>query len=87
MFVLCLSWEGRSRDGYPPFNPPPADLNAPATQRKTNEELLNTIRNGHPNTAMGKWEYALSEEELREVLAYFRTFSGKNSSLNDSGKN
>jgi mono/diheme cytochrome c family protein len=75
---LCSACHGKAGtgDGYALFNPPPADLKAPATQEKTNEELLNTIRNGHPNTAMGKWEYALSEEELREVLAYIRTFGG-----------
>ncbi|MEO8328050.1 MAG: cytochrome c [Nitrospirota bacterium] len=78
---LCSACHGKaeSGDGYALFNPPPADLKASATQEETDEELLNTIRNGHPNTAMGKWEYALSEGELREVLAYIRTFGGTTS--------
>lgn len=72
---LCSACHGKvgTGDGYALFDPPPADLKAPATQKKTDEELLNTIRNGHPNTAMGTWKYALSEEEMREVLAYIRT--------------
>jgi mono/diheme cytochrome c family protein len=68
----CHGKVGKGDDGYALFDPPPADLKAPATQKKTDEELLNTIRNGHPNTAMGTWKYALSEEEMGEVLAYIR---------------
>ena len=75
---LCSACHGKAgKEGaYPLFDPPPADLKSPATQNKTDEALLETIRNGHPNTAMGKWEYALSEEEMKEVLAYIRTFGG-----------
>ena len=71
---LCGACHGKTGkgDGYALFDPPPADLKAPASQKKTDEELLVTIRNGHPNTAMGTWTYALSEEEMREVLAYIR---------------
>ena len=74
--AVCHGTAGKG-DGYGLFDPPPADLKAPTTQQKTDEELLDTIRNGHPNTAMGKWKYALSEEEMREVLAYIRTFGGE----------
>ncbi|MGB5055828.1 MAG: cytochrome c [Nitrospirales bacterium] len=75
---LCSACHGKAGtgNGYGLYEPPPADLKDPATQKKTDEGLLDTIRNGHPNTAMGKWEYALSEEEMREVLAYIRTFAG-----------
>lgn len=71
---LCSACHGKAGtgNGYGLFEPPPADLKDPATQKKTDEELLDTIRNGHPNTAMGKWEYALSEEEMKEVLVYIR---------------
>jgi len=73
---LCAVCHGKGGKGeaYSLFDPPPSELNAPTTQKKTDEELLDTIRNGHPNTAMGKWMYALSEEEMRKVLAYIRTF-------------
>ena len=76
---LCSACHGTAgkEAGYALFDPPPADLKAPATQKKTDEELLGTIRNGHPNTAMGRWKYALSEVEMRDVLAYIRTFGGK----------
>lgn len=75
---LCSACHGKTGtgDGSGLFNPAPADLKAPATQKKMDEELLDTIRNGHPSTAMGKWEYALSEEEMKEVLTYIRTFGG-----------
>jgi mono/diheme cytochrome c family protein len=76
---LCAACHGKAGtgDGSALFDPAPADLKALATQKKTDEELLDTIRNGHPDTAMGKWKYALSEEEMRAVLAYIRTFGGE----------
>lgn len=72
---LCSACHGKSgkEEAYPLFDPPPADLKSPATQNKTDEALLETIRNGHPNTAMGTWKYALKEEEMRDVLMYIRT--------------
>jgi mono/diheme cytochrome c family protein len=76
---LCAVCHGKGGKGeaYSLFDPQPSALNAPATQKKTDEELLDTIRNGHPNTAMGRWKYALSEVEMRDVLTYIRTFGGK----------
>lgn len=76
---LCAACHGKAGkgDGYALFDPPPADLKALATQKKTDEELLNTIRNGHANTAMGTWKYALSEEEMKQVLVYIRTLGQK----------
>ncbi|GJL67313.1 MAG: hypothetical protein NPIRA05_22840 [Nitrospirales bacterium] len=78
---LCSTCHGKAGtvDRYGLFDPPPADLKDPATQKKTDEELLNAIRNGHPNTAMGNWEYALSGEEMKDVLAYIRTLWGTTS--------
>lgn len=74
---LCLACHGKAGGGkgYALFDPPPADLKSPATQGKTDEVLLETIRNGHPNTAMGTWKYALKEEEMRDVLMYIRTLA------------
>lgn len=73
---LCTACHGKAGkgEGYTLFDPPPADLQAPATQKKSDEELLEIIRNGHPNTAMGTWKYALSEQEIQDVLAYLRQF-------------
>lgn len=75
---LCSTCHGKAGTGdkYGLFDPPPADLKDPATQKKTDEELLTTIRNGHPNTVMGTWKYALSEEEMKDVMAYIRTLGG-----------
>ena len=69
--AVCHGKAGRG-DGYALFEPPPTDLKAADTQHKTDEVLLETIRNGHPNTAMGTWKYALSEEEVQEILKYIR---------------
>ena len=79
---LCAACHGKAGkgDGYTLFEPPPADLQASATQKKTDEKLLDTIRNGHANTAMGTWKYALSEEEMRQVLVYIRTLGQKQES-------
>ncbi len=79
---LCAVCHGKTGkgDGYALFDPPPADLKAPATQKKTDDELLDSIRNGHANTAMGTWKYALSEEEMRQVLVYIRTLGQKQDS-------
>ena len=77
---LCSACQGKAGTGnrYTLFDPPPADLNAPATQKKTDEELLDTIRNGHPHTAMGKWKYALSKEEMQDVLMSIRKLEKEN---------
>jgi mono/diheme cytochrome c family protein len=71
---LCAACHGRvpHEEVRALFDPPPPGLSRPETQMKTDEELLDTIRKGHPGTAMGKWEYALSEAEMQSVLDYIR---------------
>ncbi len=68
----CHGAQGKG-DGYPFLKPPPADLTSFAVRNRTDAELLVTIRHGHPDTAMGAWRVALSDEEIRNVLAYVRT--------------
>lgn len=70
--LACHGAQGRG-DGYPFLKPPPADLSASVTRNKTDADLLITIRHGHPDTAMGSWRFALSEQETRDVLSYVRT--------------
>lgn len=70
--LACHGAQGRG-DGYPFLKPPPADLTAFPTRSKTDADLLITIRHGHPDTAMGAWRVALTEEESRDVLTYVRT--------------
>ena len=54
-----------------------ADLSSPATQRKLNVDLLTTIHEGRPSRVMPSWEYRLSQEQTRDVLAYIRTLRRK----------
>jgi arsenite methyltransferase len=51
----------------------PANLTAPSTKRKSDAELLRTIHEGRPN--MPVWKHLLSEQEIRDVLAYVRTLT------------
>lgn len=60
-------------DGYTRLNPPVADLASSTTQNKADTDLIKTIREGRPNTAMGSWRFVLSEQEIRDVVAYIRT--------------
>lgn len=72
---LCAGCHGAhgKGDGYKILGPDPADLTSPATQNKTDRELLTTIHEGKPN--MPAWNRRLSEQEARDVLAYVRTLS------------
>jgi mono/diheme cytochrome c family protein len=53
--------------------PAPADLSSPAVQNRLDGTLFKRIHDGKPNTAMGAWKHALSDEEIWDVLAYVRT--------------
>ncbi len=52
--------------------PPPADLTSPAVQEKSDFELAKIIHGGERGTAMGAWQWALSEKEKQNVLQYIR---------------
>lgn len=71
----CANCHGPSGtgDGYKLFNPPVADLTSAAIQQQSTDELVGSIHRGRANTAMGSWRLALSEAEMREVVAYLRT--------------
>jgi mono/diheme cytochrome c family protein len=60
--------------GVMKFRPPAADLTSPQVQAKLDSGLYTAIHEGRANTAMGAWKYALSDEEIRNVLSYVRTF-------------
>ena len=51
----------------------PTDLTSPAVQDRTDASLFKRIHDGKANTAMGAWSYALSDDEIGDVLAYVRT--------------
>ena len=72
--AVCHGQEGKG-DGYALLDPPPADLTSAAIQKKSYDELWHEIHDGIPDTAMGMWKVALSDEEITTVLAYIRTFA------------
>lgn len=65
----CHGPEGKG-DGYLLLGPDPANLTRPATKKKPDAMLLETIHEGRPN--MPSWKGRLSEDESRAVLAYIR---------------
>lgn len=70
----CHGLEGKG-DGYTKFTPPVADLTSSKVQGKLNIQLFRTVHEGKPNTAMGAWKVALSDQEIWDVLAYVRTLA------------
>lgn len=66
----CHGPEGKG-DGYLLLGPDPANLTRPATKKKSDAMLIQTIHEGKPN--MPSWKGRLSEDESRAVLAYIRT--------------
>lgn len=71
--ILCHGIDGKGVRGLK-FVPPPADLTLPAVQNRLDGSLFRRIHDGKPNTAMGAWKHALSDEEIWDVLSYIRTF-------------
>ncbi len=57
--------------------PKPADLTSPGIQGRLDASLFKRIHDGKPDTAMGAWSAALSDDEIWDVLAYVRTFREK----------
>lgn len=72
----CHGIDGRGA-GAIQLNPPPADLTSSDVQDKLDAGLFKSIHEGRKNTAMGTWKYALSDEEIRDVIAYIRTLDGR----------
>jgi high-affinity iron transporter len=70
--VACHGPLGKG-DGYVEFNPPVADLTSKRVQKRLDAELFRTIHQGRPNTAMGSWRLALSDEEILAVIQHVRT--------------
>ena len=74
--VTCHGPRGRG-DGLEIAGATVADLSSPTTQRKLSADLLTTIHEGRPGKVMPSWEYRLSQEQSRDVLAYIRTLRRK----------
>ncbi|HTL63268.1 MAG TPA: cytochrome c [Nitrospira sp.] len=71
----CHGIDGRG-PGAMKFSPPAADLTSREVQTKLDSGLYKSIHDGRANTAMGAWKYALSDEEIRNVISYVRTLGG-----------
>lgn len=70
--IRCHGIDGKGAQGIK-LVPPPADLGSSAVQNRLDGTLFKRIHEGKPNTAMGAWKHALSDEEIWDVLAYVRT--------------
>lgn len=71
--IGCHGSQGKG-GGYGFFPSSVANLTAPQTKRKTDEDLREVLREGRPHPAMGSWKSVLSQEEIDAVVAYIRTF-------------
>ncbi|OQW32693.1 MAG: hypothetical protein A4E19_04850 [Nitrospira sp. SG-bin1] len=71
--VACHGPQGKG-DGVVQFDPPMADLTSSDVLRKSDSSLVKNIHDGRPNTAMDAWKSKLSDEAVRDVLAYVLTF-------------
>jgi len=78
--MACHGLDGRGARSVK-LNPPPADLTSAGVQEKLDAGLFKSIHDGRKNTAMGTWKYALSDDEIRDVIMYVRTLGGGASSL------
>ncbi len=71
--LACHGKQGRG-DGATQFDPPVADLTSSEVLMKPDSRLLRSIHGGRTNTAMDAWKSTLSDEAMRDVLAYILTF-------------
>ena len=71
--VSCHGPTGRG-DGVAGWalDPPPADFTAPHFTAHTEAELFDSVKNGIPGTSMPPFGSSLSDEQIRDVLAYIR---------------
>ena len=72
--IRCHGVDGKG-GGQLKFTPPVADLTSPAVQGKLDARLFKSVHDGKPNTAMGAWREALTDDEIWDVLAYVRTLA------------
>jgi mono/diheme cytochrome c family protein len=70
--AVCHGPTGKG-DGYTTFNPPVADLTSAKVYMQLAPQLFRTVHKGRANTAMGKWENILSDQDIEDVVAYIRS--------------
>ncbi len=73
----CMECHGATGKGDGPkapfLSPRPGNLISAATSAKTDKELLRTIAQGKPLTAMPAWKDALPAEDQQAALQYIRS--------------
>ncbi|MGC3973923.1 MAG: cytochrome c [Nitrospira sp.] len=73
----CMDCHGTAGKGDGPkapfLSPRPGNLISAATSAKTDKELLRTIAQGKPRTAMPGWKDALPDDDQQAVLQYIRS--------------
>ncbi len=84
--LLCHGPDGRG-DGPLGLHmkPPAANFHKPESKHKSDAELFTTIQEGHSETAMASWKHALSDDQLRDILAYIRKLSPPAAGPTDRG--
>ena len=79
--TYCINCHGSKGQGDGPMGqmliPPAADLTV--LGKKSDKELLGTIRNGRPGPAMPSWKGNLSAQDITDVLSYVRSLSREHS--------
>lgn len=84
--VNCVPCHGIKGDGNGPKSyfivPPPRNFSDPDEMAKVNTEqkLIAAVTEGKDGTAMLSWQDLLTEQQIRDVVAYVRTFLKKNTS-------
>lgn len=76
----CASCHGMAGKGDGPaamaLDPKPANFTDPALMHKaTDQQLLGIIQNGFPKSDMKAWKGKLTEDQMKELVAYIRTFA------------
>ena len=87
-FEHCVGCHGEDGDGAGPaaerLNPPPRDFSEGAYKFKTtgfddfvpnDADLYRMISDGMPGTAMPDWSDVLSEQDIRDLIAYIKIFA------------
>lgn len=76
--ALCHGPNGKGNGpGAVALNPKPRDhTDAAYMNSRTDEQLLDVIRNGKPGTGMTAWKGVLSEAEIQAVLKHVRSLAG-----------
>ncbi len=74
----CISCHGATGRGDGAagwaLDPRPADFTLPHFETHTDAELESTIKNGVPGTGMPAFRSRLSDQRIRDVIAYLRQF-------------